>query len=65
MAVNEPKHCEHPACKCVITELDASCCGSFCEEVEQSEDLANCGCGHVMCDVSKELGNVSTFAPGQ
>lgn len=60
MSVVIPKGCAHPACKCQVQE--GECCGDFCKDTESSEDDLRCGCGHMACDTTKELGNENSFA---
>ncbi len=59
MAV-ELHNCQNMACKCHADE-DADYCNSFCEDVETSEDDRKCGCGHMACDWTKQMGNEQTF----
>jgi hypothetical protein len=61
MAAEIVEHiCQHGACKCRPEETDEYC-GEFCKEVETSEDDRKCGCGHMACDYTKQMGNESTF----
>ena len=55
-----PHGCKVPSCKCHVQQ-DQDYCNEFCAGVETSSDLHRCGCGHSDCDLSKQLGNVSTF----
>ena len=50
--------CDSTACKCRSEE---EYCGEFCKSVETSSDDLKCGCGHMACDITKQLGNESTF----
>lgn len=52
--------CSHVGCNCQTTEGEF--CNEFCEQVETSDDMQLCGCGHFACDASKELGNEGTFS---
>ncbi|HEY9793207.1 MAG TPA: hypothetical protein V6D22_22595 [Candidatus Obscuribacterales bacterium] len=54
----QPHICKHLSCKCAA---DGDFCGAFCEDVETSSDDLKCGCGHMKCDVSVQMGNESTF----
>lgn len=60
MSVELPQQqqCQHVACKC---SAEGSFCNSFCEDVETSEKDRKCGCGHMMCDTTNQMGNGSTF----
>jgi hypothetical protein len=61
MAVEFETHqCKHVACKC-NANAEGEFCDSFCEDVETSEDDKKCGCGHMACDATKQMGNESTF----
>ena len=61
MAMNAPHQCEHMSCKCNVDTADEFC-GIFCKDVETSEDDMKCGCGHMRCDATKEMGNENTFS---
>ena len=50
--------CENIPCKC---HGDGHFCGSFCEDVETSSDDRKCGCGHMGCDTTAQMGNEQTF----
>jgi hypothetical protein len=52
--------CQHGSCKCHADE-SADYCGTFCKDVETSEDDQKCGCGHMACDYTKQMGNEATF----
>jgi hypothetical protein len=52
--------CQRVACKCSTTSSEGFC-NSFCSDVETSEDDQKCGCGHMACDATKQMGNESTF----
>jgi hypothetical protein len=54
----QPHICQHLSCKC---SSDDQFCGRFCKEVETSSDDLKCGCGHMACDTTKQMGNESTF----
>jgi hypothetical protein len=59
--VEPPPHvCRSTACKCMIPG-DQEYCNSFCANVETSGELHRCGCGHMNCDLTKQLGNEETF----
>jgi hypothetical protein len=53
--------CENVACKCNTSTEQDHFCNAFCEEVETSEDDRKCGCGHMACDYTKQMGNEATF----
>jgi len=53
--------CENMACKCNLTGEADHFCNAFCEEVETSSDDHKCGCGHMACDYTKQMGNEQTF----
>lgn len=54
------KHiCSHLPCKC---HANGVYCGEFCKSVEESCDDRKCGCGHMECDATKQMGNESTFS---
>jgi hypothetical protein len=57
---SEVHTCSNVPCKCNATD-GAEFCNSFCEEVETSEDDRKCGCGHMACDYTKQMGNEQTF----
>jgi hypothetical protein len=61
MAVTEmPEHaCEHLPCHC---HSSGEYCSEFCAKVEESSDDRKCGCGHMNCDITSQVGNESTFA---
>ena len=52
--------CKHPACKCRAE--DGDCCGEFCKSSDTTGEDPHCGCGHMACDMTAEMGNESTFA---
>lgn len=54
------KPCTNVPCKC--TADDADCCGDYCENFDPSENDRHCGCGHMACDTTKELGNENSFS---
>jgi hypothetical protein len=56
--LEQEQPCQHVPCKC---RAAGAYCDSFCEEVETSSDDLKCGCGHMMCDATKQIGNESTF----
>ena len=53
--------CHNLSCKCNADE--SHFCNSFCSQVgeDTSEDDRKCGCGHMACDYTKQMGNESTF----
>jgi hypothetical protein len=53
--------CEHVACKCNVENAEDKFCNAFCGEVETSSDDLKCGCGHMACDYTKQMGNEQTF----
>ena len=55
---SNPHVCHNLACKCTA---GGQYCGEFCECVETSSDDLKCGCGHMACDSTKQMGNESTF----
>lgn len=63
LEANQPHGCENIACKCQ-TDGNAHYCNQFCQELggETSSDDRKCGCGHMACDITKQLGNADTFA---
>ncbi|HEY9756462.1 MAG TPA: hypothetical protein V6C97_14945 [Oculatellaceae cyanobacterium] len=58
-APNQSEHvCKSMGCKCVVSD---QYCNEFCAQVESSAESARCGCGHSACDLTKQIGNQSTF----
>jgi hypothetical protein len=57
----EVKSCTNVPCKCKAQDGDC-CCGEYCKGFDPSEDDRHCGCGHMACDITKELGNENSFA---
>lgn len=61
MSVDMSVHsCTNLPCKCKVQ--DGECCGEYCKEFDPSGEDPHCGCGHMACDITKELGNENTFA---
>jgi len=52
--------CKHPACSCMTEGPEY--CSKFCETVETSENMQQCGCGHTSCDMTGQIGNENTFS---
>ncbi|HEY9683029.1 MAG TPA: hypothetical protein V6C86_15740 [Oculatellaceae cyanobacterium] len=59
--LNQPEHvCKSMGCRCVVSDQHQYC-NEFCAQVESSAESARCGCGHSACDLTKQIGNQSTF----
>jgi hypothetical protein len=61
--LNSPEHiCQNLACKC-RPDSELEFCNQFCEDLgsESSSDDRKCGCGHMACDYTKQMGNEQTF----
>jgi hypothetical protein len=61
--INPVEHfCQNMACKC-HPDMTDQFCNSFCQEIgsDTSSDDRKCGCGHMACDYTKQMGNEQTF----
>jgi hypothetical protein len=45
--MENPKKCEHPACRCNARE-GSDYCSTFCEGEADTADIV-CSCGHELC----------------
>lgn len=48
---NQPRKCEHFACRCLV-EAGGVFCSAHCEEHANDTAIGRCGCAHGDCDQS-------------